>query len=149
MASGQQVSSLLQNQAGHEGSRIPNKVFIQRDYSEGTSVKFQTKFPQELDGLIERHMFDQMVTTINSIYSEAERMSGKTFCEGFMACLTAYLLYMCTETHYEKFLKQATAYIHEQNETVYGPRGLHITDPIERGLRVIEITILSEQGARS
>lgn len=138
-----------QNQATHEGSRIPHKVFIQRDYSEGTSVKFQTKFPQELEGLIERHVFDQTVTTINSIYSDAEKMNGKTFCEGFTACLTAYLLYLCMETHYEKYLKQAATYIDEQNETVYVPRGLLITDPIERGLRVIEISILSEQSARS
>ena len=28
------------------------KVFIQRDYSEGTSVKFQTKFPFELEGRV-------------------------------------------------------------------------------------------------
>lgn len=28
------------------------KVFIQRDYSEGTSVKFQTKFPPELEGKV-------------------------------------------------------------------------------------------------
>lgn len=138
-----------QNQAAHEGSRTPHKVFIQRDYSEGTSVKFQTKFPQELEGLIERHVFDQTVATINSIYSDAEKMNGKTFCEGFTSCLTAYLLYLCMETHYEKYLKQAAAYIDEQNETVYVPRGLLITDPIERGLRVIEITILSEQSARS
>lgn len=39
-----------------------------------------------------------------------------------------------------QFLKQATAYIHEQNETVYGPRGLHITDPMERGLRVVSFS---------
>lgn len=25
------------------------KVFVQRDYSEGTSVKFQTRFPPELE----------------------------------------------------------------------------------------------------
>jgi len=28
------------------------KVFIQRDYSEGTGVKFMVKFPQELDGYV-------------------------------------------------------------------------------------------------
>lgn len=28
------------------------KVFIQRDYSEGTLVKFQTRFPQELEGRV-------------------------------------------------------------------------------------------------
>lgn len=28
------------------------KVFIQRDYSEGTVVKFQTRFPSELEGRV-------------------------------------------------------------------------------------------------
>jgi hypothetical protein len=27
-----------------------------------------------------------------------------------------------------------------QNELVYNPKGLHITDPVNRGLRVIEIS---------
>lgn len=29
-----------------------NKVFVQRDYSEGTAVKFHTRLPSELDGLV-------------------------------------------------------------------------------------------------
>lgn len=28
------------------------KLFIQRDYSEGTAVKYQERFPSELDGRI-------------------------------------------------------------------------------------------------
>lgn len=28
------------------------KVFVQRDYSEGTIVKFQSRFPQELEGRV-------------------------------------------------------------------------------------------------
>lgn len=39
-------------QAG--GGPPPNcqKVFIQRDYSEGTMVKFQTRFPTELESRV-------------------------------------------------------------------------------------------------
>ena len=37
-------------------TRIPPqhcaKVFIQRDYSEGTAVRFQNKFPSELEGKV-------------------------------------------------------------------------------------------------
>lgn len=29
-----------------------------------------------------------------------------------------------------------------QNERIYNPRGIHLTDPILRGLRVIEVTII-------
>ena len=33
---------------------LANKVFIQRDYSEGTTCKFQTKFPSELESRVSR-----------------------------------------------------------------------------------------------
>ena len=63
-----------------------------------------------------------------------------------MACLTAYIIYFCAETHYEKCLKKVSRFIHEQNEQVWTKRGLLITDPVERGLRVIEISLLTEAG---
>ena len=46
--------------------------------------------------------------------------------------------------HYEKCLKKVARFVVEQNEQVWTKRGLLITDPIERGLRVIEISILTE-----
>lgn len=120
------------------------KVFIQRDYQEGTNVKFQSKFPSELEDKIDRASFEHLINTLNTIYAEAEKISGKTYCEGFLACLTAYLIYVCMETHYEKCLKRIARFIQEQNETVWLPRGLLVIDPVERGLRVVEIAILSE-----
>jgi len=33
------------------------KLFIQRDYSEGTAVKFQERFPSELDGRVNNISF--------------------------------------------------------------------------------------------
>lgn len=86
-----------------------------------------------------------------------------------MACITAYLVYLCTETHYEKVEKNAdmyavqsnltyfcliysqcirkvSKYINQQNERIYNPKGLQITDPTYRGLRVIEISILDRPG---
>ena len=41
------------------------------------------------------------------------------YCEGCMACLTAYIIYFCAETHYEKCLKKVSRFVHEQNEQVY------------------------------
>lgn len=40
-------------------------------------------------------------------------------------------------------LKKISMYIQEQNENIYAPRGLLITDPIERGMRVVSFTYLS------
>ena len=35
-----------------------------------------------------------------------------------MACLTAYIIYFCAETHYEKCLKKVARFVVEQNEQV-------------------------------
>lgn len=39
-------------------------------------------------------------------------------------------------------LKKIAKYIQEQNEKIYAPRGLLITDPIERGMRVVSFPLL-------
>jgi len=128
-------------------SRLPpahcTKVFVQRDYSDGTMVKFQTKFPQELEGKIDRHLFETTVTELNTMYGDAESLCASTYCENCLACLTAYIIFLCMDTHYEKVLKKIGRYIVEQNNSVYIPRGLLLVDPVERGLRVLEICILT------
>ncbi|KAI2668093.1 Golgin subfamily A member 7B [Labeo rohita] len=121
---------------------LANKVFIQRDYTDGTVCKFQTKFPSELDSRIERTLFEDTVKTLNNYYAEAEKIGGQSYLEGCLACLTVYLIFLCIETRYEKVLKKISRYIQEQNEKVYAPRGLLITDPIERGMRVVSLQSL-------
>jgi hypothetical protein len=39
-------------------------------------------------------------------------------------------------------LKKIARFVKEQNEKIYAPLGLLLTDPIERGLRVVSITVL-------
>ncbi|XP_046694110.1 golgin A7 family, member Ba isoform X2 [Silurus meridionalis] len=86
---------------------LANKVFIQRDYSEGTVCKFQTKFPSELDSRIEKTLFEDTVKTLNNYYAEAEKIGGHAYLEGCLACITAYLIFLCMETRYEKVLKRS------------------------------------------
>lgn len=124
---------------------LASKVFIQRDYSEGTLCQFQTKFPPELDSRIERQLFEETVKTLNNYYIEAEKIGGSSYLEGCLACATAYFIFLCMETHYEKVLKKISRYIQEQNEKIYAPRGLLITDPVERGMRVIEVAIYEDR----
>lgn len=38
-------------------------------------------------------------------------------------------------------LKKISSYIQEQNEKIYAPRGLLLTDPVERGMRVVSFSM--------
>ena len=100
------------------------KVFIPRDYSIGCGVKFQEKLPQELEGKIDKDKFEAMVRHLNTLYAEAEQASCSTYSEGCMACMTAYVIFFCSETHYEKCLKKVSRYVHEQNEKVHEEQSL-------------------------
>uniref|UniRef100_A0A3Q2Q4D5 Golgin subfamily A member 7 n=2 Tax=Fundulus heteroclitus TaxID=8078 RepID=A0A3Q2Q4D5_FUNHE len=124
---------------------VAAKVFVQRDYTSGTMCQFQTKFPSELETKIDKQQFEETIRTLNNLYAEAEKLGSQSFIEGCLACLTAYTVFLCMETHYEKVLKKIAKYIQEQNDKIYAPRGLLLTDPIERGLRVIEITIYEDR----
>lgn len=111
------------------------KGFIQRDYSKGTKIRFETTLPTELENVISQAEFAQFITTLNDIYSDAEKLK---FCEGCMACLTAYLLYCCIETHKQKCMRKAAEFIANQNE-LWKDRGITVLDPITRGFRILEI----------
>ena len=45
-------------------------------------------------------------------------------------------------------LKKVTKYISEENERVWVPRGLYITNPIERGLRVVSPSPFQTQSSQ-
>lgn len=139
-------SSGAGNSASNQDASV-KKIFIPRDYSEGTTVKFQTQFHPDLEGLVERQHFEYLISTLNEMYYQAET-SRAAYLESCFACLSAYLLYLCIETHYSKCMKKVAAFINDQNETVWKPRGLYVTDPIERGLRVIEIIIKVDETTR-
>ncbi|XP_023676295.1 golgin subfamily A member 7B isoform X2 [Paramormyrops kingsleyae] len=96
---------------------------------------------------IERALFEITVKTLNDYYAEAEKIGGQSYLEGCLACATAYVIFLCMETRYEKVLKKISKYIQDQNEKIYAPRGLLITDPIERGMRVIEISVFEDRGS--
>lgn len=87
-------------------------------------------------------MFEYTINQLNNYFVEAERASCSTYCESCLYCLTGYLISICTETHYEKCLRKVAKFVSEQNDRVYKPRGLLLTDPTTRGLRLIEISVL-------
>lgn len=124
---------------------IKKRVYVQRDYSFGMKVMFHTRMPEELDGRLDQDLFAKTIKELNVLYAEAEATSGCLFCEGCFACVTAYLVYLCMDTHYEKVVKKAAKFLDEENRSVYAPRGILIKNPIESGLRSIEIMIFEDE----
>lgn len=113
------------------------KGFVQRDYGKGTKIRFEKTLPSELENYISQAEFAQFIEALNDIYTDAERLK---FCEGCVACLTAYLLYCCIETHKQKCMRKAAEFIESQNE-LWRDRGITVFDPITRGFRILEIQV--------
>lgn len=51
---------------------------------------------------LDKQQFEETIQTLNNLYAEAEKLGGKSYLEGCLACLTAYTVFLCMETHYEK-----------------------------------------------
>lgn len=51
---------------------------------------------------VDKQQFEETIQTLNNLYAEAEKLGGKSYLEGCLACLTAYTIFLCMETHYEK-----------------------------------------------
>lgn len=58
---------------------------------------------------IERTLLEETVKTLNSYYMEAEKIGGQSYMEGCLACATAYIVFLCMETRYEKVQHVNTA----------------------------------------
>ncbi|CAI2737877.1 unnamed protein product, partial [Dicrocoelium dendriticum] len=138
------------------GQRLPpcDRVFIQRDFSEGTAVRFQTSpMPHQLRGRVSSatiyfksldfrlqlnpSVYADAIGQLNKLFHEAESISPAVCLENVLGCLTAYLSFLCIRTHYEKILKKVTLTVEELNEKLFLPSGLLMIDPSERGLRVV------------
>ncbi len=131
-----------------EQQRFPlnqcRKVFVQRDYTQGLCVRFYTRLPPQLENYVDERIFEKTVTELNRLYEAAEKVGTRSVCETLAGCLSCYLSHLCISNQYEQQLKTIGKYLREQNELVYLPRALFLTDPVERGLRVLEISILGE-----
>lgn len=63
-----------------------------------------------------------------------------------MAIKNIYYFEYLFLSHFLQCIRKVSKYIGQQNERIYNPKGLQITDPTYRGLRVIEISILDRPG---
>ncbi|XP_064383015.1 golgin subfamily A member 7-like [Halichondria panicea] len=117
------------------------KIFIQRDYTYGTGVRFREDVPQELSGKIEPSVYKETLEHVNEIFEKAEAMSCRTITEGCFSCITGYTLHYCFKTYYERCVEEVARYLQQQNDSVYLNKGITFGDPMDRGLRCMEVVI--------
>jgi hypothetical protein len=117
------------------------KIFIQRDYTYGTAVRFSDEYPPDLCPKIDENTFRQTIAEINGIFAEAEALNCNAYSEGCISCLSGYTVQFFFKTRYEKCIERASQYIQSENSRIYEPTGIILGDPMDRGLRCIEVCI--------
>ncbi|CAJ0930963.1 unnamed protein product, partial [Mesorhabditis belari] len=129
-------SFLMENQPpGQE------KCFVSRDYTKGLAVQFETQMPEMLQGRIRDDDWLRTIRGINQKFTEAEKVCTDSVLETILGCCTCYINRLIAKTRYEKKLKEIDDQINRENDHIYMPSGVHILNPMYRGLRVIEITV--------
>eukprot|EP00055_Hartaetosiga_balthica_P003413 m.7685 g.7685 ORF g.7685 m.7685 type:complete len:125 (-) comp2885_c0_seq1:50-424(-) len=117
-------------------------VYIQRDYSQGTTPRFLNEIPQPLENKISQAEFDHAINQINSLFEEAETPSAKLYALNFLSCIFFYLLDLCIPNPYEQIHREVSATAKRIDKEIFQPKGMRFVDPLRRGLRVIEIQVL-------
>jgi hypothetical protein len=98
---------------------------------------------------IDRQQFEETVRTLNNLYAEAEKLGGQSYLEGCLACLTAYTIFLCMETHYEKVWLHLCSV--KSLNTMKEDKSLHINScfklekPLYNSDFVIALTVQSTQ----
>ncbi|RDD45549.1 Golgin subfamily A member 7 [Trichoplax sp. H2] len=138
------IVKMSQPQQPQNGFMLTNRAVVERDYSEGITCRFEKSFPVALRGKIDETTFLETINHINAIFAKAEALNFRAYLLGCLSCLTAYSSLLCFRTHYEKCLQDVANYIDEQNSSIYEARGLKIINPMEKGLRVIEIEFIPQ-----
>ncbi|KAI1731939.1 golgin subfamily A member 7/ERF4 family domain-containing protein [Ditylenchus destructor] len=120
------------------------KFYVQRDFSHGLSVAFSTDYPEELNNKIQRDAWIDFIKELNKIYAEAEIVSASTVAESMLLFFTCYLSRLCTKSIWDAKLEEVCSLLNEMNESHFIKEGVFVRDPIEKGLRVIEVVLLNE-----
>jgi hypothetical protein len=136
------LSNSLNSVRVDNDNSAPVLIFLARDYTRGLTPRFADSFPNRLVGLVEERVFRETIDKVNSIFEAAEKRTTKLMLRNILSCLSAYTLELCLSNPYDKHLEELTCFINQQNEQVYAPLGLVFGNPLDRGLRVIEIRSL-------
>ncbi|KAI8371455.1 Golgin subfamily A member 7/ERF4 family-domain-containing protein [Radiomyces spectabilis] len=120
-------------------------IRVERDYSQGDGItRFSTEFPAELLGRISLEEFQRTIDTINATMDRAERLSLSIIFDNIMEILTIYTWPIFFSSHYQRSLDQLLRFIDSENENVYHPKGMSISNPVKAAFLFLEIKLYSQ-----
>lgn len=121
---------------------LPHEVYVARDYSKGVEpTRFERVIPKELEQRVSEHDFLILVDTINDFFREAEEVGWKTFLEGLFGCLSCFAIFLFYKSTYKRAMERMHEFIHEQNQTVFLPRGVRVKNPLFNGTLHLEFLV--------
>ncbi|KAF8354604.1 hypothetical protein PRIPAC_96227 [Pristionchus pacificus] len=119
--------------------------FIQRDYSKGVTVAWSTEFPTELVRVIDERSWVSFIKELNERFAIADKITFRSVMETFLGLCTCYIFHPCTRSSYEIHLEDISDYIDDVNEQIFNSRGINVCNPMEHGMRAIEVSFLFTQ----
>jgi len=122
-----------------DNHRVQSEIVVERDYRLGTIPRFETTFPPLLQGRIPPEAFEHTITTINGLFYDSERLTATQCLESLLGCISLYSYYLCFDARYTKNMKLLSAFLENENATVYRPAGLLVANPLSNGLLYIQI----------
>ncbi|CAJ0609947.1 unnamed protein product [Cylicocyclus nassatus] len=120
------------------------RVVIQRDYSSGLGIKFNSAYPPDLTSHIDEDTWTKFICELNYEYECAEKITTRTVMETVLGCLSCYITRFCVRPSFYKRLDEIAEYLERTNREILIPRGLYAKNPIEKGFRVMEIYLIYE-----
>ncbi|XP_055334481.1 golgin subfamily A member 7-like isoform X2 [Paramacrobiotus metropolitanus] len=124
-----------------------HRVFIERDYSQGLTLRFSSVFPQELERKMSKEDFEFVIHAFNDLYARAERITFATILENVASMLTCHTMLLCCDTQFQQAMRQVQVFVEEQNEQMIRAGALiTLHDPAERHFRMVGHLILQHIG---
>ncbi|WVQ96412.1 hypothetical protein IAU59_003517 [Kwoniella sp. CBS 9459] len=128
---------------GTIGRHLPKEIVrIERDWSGGEVCQFESTFPLELEGRIQPSQFTAFINHLNEILTAAYSVRGAIW-DNLIAVSSLWTSLMWRQSHFERELKRAESYIHENNKDMFNPHGLNVLTPRHVALQFLEIEYVS------
>jgi len=125
----------------------PLRAYALRDHSDG-EVAFETALPASLEGKVPPKEFEDTIVGINRYFEQATDFTWGLWFRNCLSCATFFWFDCCVTNPYAALMVEMSEYVRAKNKDVFNPCGLVLVNPLDRGLRLIEITELVDGGGR-